>query len=151
MATAVLLEKYVVHYEAVPGETFQVPIGASNICDFKIGKVFLEYHPHTLHHDFDDRDALRQLWSALSELESQHTTEKILSAIRAELARKYYEGKSLLISLSVNDEHELIVVQNPEELYALVISRFCENPPSLECFVTEFNQICRQSIIFGQC
>ena len=144
MATALLLERYVPHFTLQPGVSFQVPIGANKVCDFKINNTYIEFHPLNLHHDFDDRRAYRELMAALNEIERPHTRGRIKDAIRAELSEKYYRRRKLLIRLCCDPKSELKVVQNSEELYSEVITRFGENYPAKREFLREFKNLCRR-------
>lgn len=142
MATALLLEQYVPHFTLRPGVSFQVPIGANKVCDFKINDTYIEFHPLNLHHDFDDRRAYRELKAALREIKSSYTRGKIEDAVRAELSEKYYRRRKLLIKLCCDPKSELIVIQNSEELYSEVIKRFGENYPAKKDFLQAFKKLC---------
>lgn len=142
MATALLLEQYVPDFSITPGVSFQVPIGANKVCDFKINDTFIEFHPLNLHYDFDDRKALRDFKAALREIDSSYVRTKLEEAVRAELSEKYYRRRKLLIKLCCDPSSELIVVQNGDELYSEVIKRFGKNYPAKQDFLREFKKLC---------
>lgn len=141
MAAGLLLEKYLPDFTLIPDDTFQVPIGAGKVCDFKIGCTYVEYHPLNLHFDFDDRKAYRQLTSALKSLDNGYIREQIIGAIRSELAEKYYRRRKLLIGLSCPSNSDLVVVENASELHAKVIRRFATVYPREKEFVREFETL----------
>lgn len=139
-ACGCLLERYIPNFVLKKEETFQVSIGLNKHCDFRIGNIYLEYHPINLHFEFDDRQALRQLRNALRNVKKTFR-EQAYDAIKTELAEKYFRRRKMLVDLWTSHSGELIVVQNPTELYRQIIKRFGEGYPREKKFVQEFNSL----------
>jgi hypothetical protein len=142
-AAGFLLEKYIANFELKMGATFQVPIGNNKTCDFHVRGIFIEYHPSNLNYEFDNRQALRQLWEALKRVE-QPLKSEIVGAIADELHEKYYRRRRFLITLHAGKDSELIVCRNSRDLYRNVIRRLADNPPREKEFVREFESLARR-------
>lgn len=140
MACGLLLEKYIPEFELKTGETFQVPVALGKTVDFKIGDVYVEYHPINLLFEFDDRQALRQLKNACRHVKKNYRTQ-IYEAIKSEMAEKYYRRRKFAIDGFTSKDSELIVVKSPEEVYKLLIKRFAESYPKQAKFIAEFNRL----------
>lgn len=145
-AAGVLLEKYIPNFEIRPGQTFQVPIGHGKSCDFFVNGVFVEYHPCTISHEFDDRQALRKFHDALRHVKD-HIRQDIISAIADELSEKYYIRRKFLVSMHGGKDAELIVAKSATELYRQVIKRFSDGAPKEAEFVREFRQLSGQRTV----
>ena len=144
-ACGCLLEEYDPNFVLQKNETFQVPIGLNKHCDFKIDKVYLEYHPTNLHFEFDDRQALRQLRNAMRHVKKPFR-EQAYDAIKKELGEKYFRRRKMLVDLWTDHTGELIVVENAVEFYRNIIKRFGENFPKEKRFVQEFNALRDSSV-----
>lgn len=141
-AAGVLLERYIHNFQLQTGTTFQVPIGFNKTCDFLVNGVFVEYHPLNLNHDFDDRQALRQFWSAMRHVK-QPFRDHIVTALSDELAEKYYRRRSFLITMHAGKDSELVVARNATQFYRQVIKRFSNQPPREARFLQEFQRLAK--------
>jgi len=142
-AAGMLLERYIGDYELKMGHTFQVPIGYNKQCDFLINGVFVEFHPTNLKHEFSDRQAARQFGEALRHVANPFR-ERIVNAVKNELAEKYYERRKFLVSMHAGKDSELIVCKNHIDLYQSVIKRFGVGYPKQANFINEFDALARQ-------
>lgn len=139
-ACGVLLERYVSGFELVMSETLQVSVGFGKLIDFRVCGVFVEYHPTNIHHEFDNRGALRNLLDATRRLK-EHQRNQILDAVRDELHEKYCRRRKFLLEATIGKDAELIVVRSPDEFYAAVIKRFAVEFPQLKEFRREFHRL----------
>jgi hypothetical protein len=142
-AAAILIERYINNFELKMGATFQVPIGHNKTCDFMINGVFVEYHPCNLKYEFDDRQALRQFWSALKHVKKPFR-DHIIASVSDELSEKYYRRRKFLVTMHAGKDSELVVCRNPTELYRNVIKRFSANPPKEAKFLQEFQNLANE-------
>lgn len=140
MACGLLLERYIPGFELVPGKTFQVPIGLGKHCDFYVNNTYLEYHPINLHFEFLDKQALRQLRNALRHVKKD-VKSQIVDALKDELAERYYRYRKMVVDIYRTNESELLVVQDPVELYRKVIKPHGNNVPKEHKFLAEFDKI----------
>lgn len=141
-ASGILLEKYVPNFILEWNKTFQVPIGYNKHADFCINGVFIEFHPINLHHEFDDKQALRNFITAINPLPNPQK-RTIIDAIKDELAQKYYIKRSLIVKNTFGSNQEVIVCTDRIQFYKLVIRRFGENIPNEIDFSIEFNELCK--------
>lgn len=139
-ACGVLLERHVRGFELKMGETLQVPVGFGKLIDFKIHGVYVEYHPTNLHHEFDNRAALRKLIDATKRLK-EHQRLQILDAVRDELHEKYCRRRLFLLHATVSKDAELIVARSPDDFYHTVLKRFAVDYPSLKDFRKDFHRL----------
>ena len=137
-ACGILLEKYIPDFILIPGATFQVPVSTYRKCDFRVHDTFIEYHPVTFHHDFDDKQALRRFNSALKRIDDISLKREIKHAIKAELGEKYYLKRWHLVREAYGDSVDLSVAFDAKTLYDLVITRYGENYPNSSDFESEF-------------
>lgn len=142
-AAGMLLERYIADFELKTGATFQVPIGHNKTCDFYVHGVFVEYHPCNLSHEFDDKQALRRLWSALKHVKAPFR-DAIVAAVTDELSEKYYRRRNFLITMHGGKDSELIVCRNATSLYRDVIKRFSTVPPKEVRFLEEFQKLANE-------
>ena len=84
LAVGLLLEKYIPDFEMIPGKTFQVPLAFGKQCDFRIGHLYLEYHPVNLQFDFKDKQALHELRKGLRHVKKPFK-EQIVESFGKEL------------------------------------------------------------------
>ena len=140
MATGLLLERYIAGFELVTGKTFQVPIGQSKHCDFKVKNIFLEYHPVNLHFEFYDKQALRQLRTALRHV-PKNAKRQIVDALKDELGERYYRNRKMIVDMWITTQNEFVVVQDPVELYRKIIKPHGENVPKEHKFLAEFDKL----------
>jgi hypothetical protein len=138
-ACGVMLEKFVPHFQLVMRETLQIPVGFNKTIDFKVNGVFIEYHPCSIHHEFDDRAALRQLLDVLKRLKP-HQRDIIRSAIEDELHEKYCRRRKFLLDATVGKDAELIVCRDQDDFYTTVIKRFGVGYPALKEFKRDFQR-----------
>ena len=139
-ACGVLLERYIPGFELKMGETLQVPVGFGKLIDFRVQGVFVEYHPTNIHHEFDNRGALRNLLDATRRLK-EHQRNQILDAVRDELHEKYCRRRKFLLTVTIGKDAELIVCRTPDDFYTMVIKRFGVNCPQLKEFRREFHRL----------
>ena len=140
MAAGLLLERYIPGFELVTGTTFQVPIGLGKHCDFKVGNIFLEYHPVNLHFEFYDKQALRQFRTALRHV-PKNAKRQIVEALKLELGERYYRNRKVAVDMWHITKPELIVVQDPVELYRQVIKPHGKDVPKEHKFLAEFDKL----------
>lgn len=139
-ACGALMERYIPSFTLQTGTTFQVPVGFGKLIDFRVHGVFVEYHPTSIHHEFDNRAALRQLLDTCKRLK-EYQRAQIIAAVRDELHEKYCRRRKFLLTATIGKEAELIVVRSPEDFYANVIKRFGLAYPSYKEFRREFNRL----------
>lgn len=121
---AKMLEKYA-GWKGIDGVTFQIPVGRT-VFDFRIGDVFLEYHPIFLHHECLT-SSLKRISSAISRLPKQKKID-VLNAIVDELEAQYSKRRGqVLAAHSIYGCMELICVSHPEGFIEDVIKRFCQD------------------------
>jgi hypothetical protein len=140
MATGLLLERYIPGFELIPGKTFQVPIGLGKHCDFKVGNIFLEYHPVNLHFEFYDKQALRQFRTAMRHV-PKNAKRQIVEALKDELGERYYRNRKQVVDMWITSQNEFVVVQDPVELYRQVIKPHGRDVPKEHKFLAEFDKL----------
>jgi hypothetical protein len=140
LAVGLLLEKYIPDFEMIPGKTFQVPIAFGKQCDFRIGHIYLEYHPVNLQFDFKDKQALHELRKGLRHVKKPFK-EQIVEALKQELAERYYRERKHAVEAWGTKDAELVVVQDAVELYRRVIKPYGRQIPKEHLFVGEFNKL----------
>lgn len=138
-ACGVMLEKFVPDFQLVMRETLQIPVGFGKTIDFKVQGVFIEYHPCSIHHEFDNRSALRELLDVLKRLKP-HQRDIIRASIEDELHEKYCRRRKFLLTATVGKDAELIVCRNQDDFYTAVIKRFGIGYPQLKEFRREFQR-----------
>ena len=140
MATGLLLERYIPNFELVTGKTFQVPIGLGKHCDFKVGNIFLEYHPVNLHFEFYDKQALRQFRTAMRHV-PKNAKRQIVEALKDELGERYYRNRKQVVDMWITSQNEFVVVQDPVELYRKIIKPHGRDVPKEHKFLAEFDKL----------
>lgn len=140
-ACGVLLEKYIPGFELETNKTFQVNVGFGKTIDFVVNNVFVEFHPISLHREFDNRVALRHLLHSLKHVK-QSTRQDIAEAIADEMAEKYYRRRRFLVTVHAGADKELIVAHDKRQFYRYVIRRFGKDFPTEDVFCNEFNRLC---------
>jgi hypothetical protein len=140
-ASGVMLEKYVPGFELKMGETLQVDIGQGRTCDFRVNKVFLEFHPIVLTREFRDSKAFREFWQCAQKLK-RPIREIMVSAIQAEMKEQYYHKRKMLIDGKFGIE-TLYVAANVNELRDFM-RWHSVTLPSQSQFRAEFDGLCKQ-------
>lgn len=145
-ACAVLMQKYISGWKATLGETYQVNLCQNRIADFKIHQnVIFEYHPITLHRDMISDNARKDLERHLKHCK-QYLRETITDAIKDELYYQYYTRRQILLKNTPGLEHgELIVAIDPKGFYRKILQRFADDPPAMQDFHRQWNQLLRIS------
>jgi len=143
-ACAVLMQKYIKDWRLEVGHTYQIPLVQGRTADFKIGEaVIFEYHPISLHRDMISDNARRDLERNLKHCK-QYLRDTIADAIKDELYYQYFSKRQILMKSTPGLEHgELIVAIDPKGFYRKIIQRFSDNPPRMQEFHREWNQILR--------
>ena len=122
-------------------ENFQVPLAFGKHCDFLVNEnVYIEYHPVNLQFDFKDKQALRELRNALRHVKKS-VKERIISAIKQELAETYYKERKHALTAWKSQDTELVICHDAVDFYRKVIKRFGENFPKEHQFLKEFEHL----------
>jgi hypothetical protein len=108
-------------------------------CDFRLGHLYLEYHPVNLQFDFKDKQALHELRKGLRHVKKPFK-QQIVEALKQELAERYYRERKQAVAWGSKDA-ELVVVQDAVELYRKVIKPYGRQIPKEHAFVGEFNRL----------
>ena len=148
-ACAQLLEKYLEGFALVRGETLQVAVG-SKFVDFKIGEVFVEYHPIALYKDKSGRGGFASFEDYFSYLQKREglslkDRQELVEATKIELARDYQAAREQVIAAS--PEHrgrKLILATTPEEFFERVVSFFNPYEVTQAQFMREFSALKRR-------
>jgi hypothetical protein len=146
-ACAKMMGKYM-GWKGIEGVTFQILVGRA-LYDFRIGDVFIEYHPISLRREFLT-DALAEIMPILQNLK-RHDKIAVLESINKELFAQYVKrrGQTLAAHPSYGSM-ELICANSPEMFFDKVIFRFAtmKCPSALELgrdfrkLQKEFKPIC---------
>ena len=143
VACAVLMERYIPRFKIKEGETYQIPIGFGRFVDFaleKDGRRYLfEYHPANLKFEMNGK-AYSNLCNALAQV-PKHLRREIRDAIRDDKLIDYIKKRAFCIQFSPIEEIQkstLIVCEDPERFYRLVIKKFGAAYPNEKQFIREF-------------
>ncbi len=134
-ACAALLEKYCSTFKVVSGQTCHIIIQGKEI-DFRIGDVFVEYHPIMFDRAFINFDSLQQIRRAIRTLPKE-SKQQVYQAVEKELECQYFkQRRNILDSVPEFKECELIVCSSFEAFVEKVLRRFADLPmpgfPTLE-------------------
>lgn len=102
-ACAVLLEIYVKDWKCIPSQTFQVPVDKNRKIDFRVGDMFLEYHPIVLQREFLNPIAHHEFNEALKEL-PKNQARAIHRAITQEYESQYCRKRRYAVIYSPFEE-----------------------------------------------
>jgi hypothetical protein len=143
-----MLSRYVKGWAPKIGETFMVPIGWRKVCDFRVQDLLVEYHPPVIEFEMRDKNAKNRLLSALWTC-SYGTRAAIEQALKDEFSHRYSEDRRKHLREHGPDavrNLELVVVENPQQLYHTVVARVVSGAlPSRQRFCEEFQQIVRSA------
>lgn len=141
-ACAKMLEKYA-GWRGMDGVTVQIPVGRA-IFDFRIGDVFIEYHPISLRRECLT-DAVNRVNSAIHPLPKINKLE-VLDAISEELKKQYTKRRGQVLAAHPSyGSMELICVHDMQSFVEKVIYRFATKPcPSLSECTKEFRKLQRR-------
>ncbi len=147
---AILMEKYILEFKIIEGKTYQISKDLPIVVDFLVNNNFIEYHPILIFKsnkhgmgDFKNLDNYLEYQKIRSSLTIEEK-KSYQNEVRKILAQDYYEKRRKIIDKSQYKNLELILIQNPEELYDKIITKFGTNYPSKEEFIREFNEIKRK-------
>lgn len=155
MAYAVLMEKYLPKYSAVPGLSFQVKIGEkdashSYYADFRYRDIIIENHQPVFWRKHDSRIGdfptparKKEFLAALKNAETQDEKRQIRRDTRLELLENYKEQRSAILAANPALKNlELVVTSSPAEFHEKIICRVLgPNAPERELFLREFDAL----------
>lgn len=155
MAYAVLMEKYLPKYSAVPGLSFQVKIGQkdaqhSYYADFHYRSLIIENHQPVFWRkadsrigDFPNPTRKQEFLSALKNAETQEEKRQIRRDTRQELLENYGELRSAILAANpALKDHELVIVSSPMEFHDKVLRRVLGGgAPDPAVFIREFEAL----------
>jgi hypothetical protein len=140
-ACAILLEKYAPDWECIKGLTWQIPVGTKHI-DFRIGPVFLEYHPIKLAWETVNKDAHDRLCQCLRRA-PRDLKQSVLGYLKDELASRYWRERRDVLAASEYRDCQLVVAHSPSDLYQRLFRSF-DGAPAEAQFLREFRKLCRK-------
>lgn len=72
MALAILFRNYIPKWEAIQGETYQIPLGNHRYADFRINDTLFEYHPIVTQWHMRDKNAYHMFADAMKKVRDKH-------------------------------------------------------------------------------
>lgn len=142
VSCAKALMRYVRGWSPVQGITYDIPIGHSKTCDFRVAGVLIEFHPIILMRELH-RPAYRMLQATL-ERGSQECKRGVRAALKTHLFLDYVDKRDFTIRIHHDPDirdAELVVVGSAEDFYKEVLKRFATEPlPKLKEFLTRFKR-----------
>lgn len=141
-ACAVLLERYV-NWEAVPAQTFHIPIGRC-FFDFRVGNTLVEYHPISLRREFLT-NALNDILSGAQGLKRERRV-RLLESIASECRAQYIKRRGQVAAAHPDFQYcQLICTFSPEEFITQALEKLAVRPiGSTKELLGEFRQIVRE-------
>jgi hypothetical protein len=136
---AALLERYVPGWRAIMGETVQIPVDSKRI-DFKVKQTWVEYHPISHSHEWDNRRAFYHLQETLRRF-PLHAQKAVWGALREEFETKYYRRRRALLDLTGHQREPLIVAHSPVDFYRQVLKPLGQCPLNEKAFLREWSRL----------
>jgi len=134
---AMLMEKYIPEWEAIPGQTTAVKVGVK-IFDFRVDNVLIEYHPIVLEWEFKNKAAYHGFRAALRRCPISER-KNISKALENEFFAQYYKRRwDIVRSNPAFKDCDVFCARDVGEFFEGVIDRFGKNTPKLRDFEAEF-------------
>lgn len=159
MVYAVLLEKYLPNFSAVPGLSIQVEIGRNKdgnpfLADFRYQNrsvdLIIENHQANLWKgkgrrigDFPNKESQQEFFDKLREAETREEKLEIRKSTRKELLVQYAEARRKLIAANPKlKDVELVVVSDPFEFQEKILQRLLgSRAPDAKLLAREFDAL----------
>lgn len=144
-ACAKLLEAHVPGWKPIVDDTIQIQFSHGRAVDFRVENLLVEWHPISMHREFLDRDALRNVLKVSRKLPPYWQSE-LKEALESELMHQYARRRLHMIRDHPTwNTCEFYAVATPERFYRKILKRFADHPLKEADFHAEFKWHCNHA------